>query len=88
MKFASKIAAAAILSVGALAFTAGTASARIVCNDEGDCWHTHAEYDYPPAVHLEVHPDNWKWREGEKRAWREHEGEGHGYWHQGVWVGL
>ena len=88
MKSAKTIVVAGLLSVGALGLSFSAASARIVCNDEGDCWHTHAEYQYPPAVHLEVHPDDWKWKESEHHAWREHEGEGRGYWHSGVWVGF
>ena len=30
---------------GLLVGTSG-ASAHIVCNDEGDCWHVKAKYDY------------------------------------------
>jgi hypothetical protein len=60
-----------------------SASARIVCNEDGDCWHTPDAYAYPPSVHLDVHPDGWSWKEGERRAWKEHEGRG--YWHGGQW---
>ena len=83
MKALSTIVFAAGLGVGAVALTATNASARIVCNDEGDCWHTPTEYTYPPSIRLEVHPDDWKWKEGDKRAWREHEGRG--YWKGGKW---
>ena len=86
MRSAKTIVLAGLLSVGALGLSFSSASARIVCNDEGDCWHTHTEYTYPPAVRLEVHPDDWKWKETEKHAWREHEGRG--YWHSGAWVGF
>jgi hypothetical protein len=86
MKNLGKLALAALLSTGALAFTASVASARIVCNEDGDCWHTHADYDYPASVHLNLHADDWKWKEGEKYGWREHEGRG--YWHSGAWVGF
>jgi hypothetical protein len=86
MKMLTTTAFAAIMAAGALALTASQASARIVCNDEGDCWHATTEYVYPPSVHLDVHPDDWKWKGGEKHAWREH--EGHGYWHGGVWLGI
>jgi hypothetical protein len=75
-----------LLGAGALAVMATNASARIVCNDEGDCWHTHSDYDYPPGIRLEVHPDDWTFKEGDKRAWHEHEGEGRGYWHGGAWA--
>jgi hypothetical protein len=68
----------------ALAFTATAASAEIVCNREGDCWHVKTRHEYRPEWGLEVHPDNWKWREHEKYRWREHEGRG--YWHNGAWI--
>jgi hypothetical protein len=60
-----------------------SASARIVCNEDGDCWHAPDAYAYPPSVHLDVHPDGWSWKEGERRSWKEHEGRG--YWHGGQW---
>jgi hypothetical protein len=56
---------------------------RIVCNEDGDCWHAKTDYEYQPAFGLSVHPNDWKWKEGEKHAWREHEGKG--YWHGGSW---
>ena len=39
---------AALGIVGALAFAATSASAAIVCNDNGDCWHVKEKYDYKP----------------------------------------
>jgi hypothetical protein len=83
MKTSGKIAFAALMGAGALAFMATSASARVVCNADGDCWHTHADYDYRPEFGLTIHPDNWRWRGGEHFAWREHEGRG--YWHGGEW---
>ncbi len=64
--------------------TATAASADIVCNREGDCWHAREKYSYRPEYGLTVHPDNWKWAEHEHYRWREHEGRG--YWRYGVWV--
>jgi hypothetical protein len=32
---------------------------------------------------LTIHPDGWKWKEGERHTWREHEGRG--YWKGGEW---
>ncbi len=71
-----------------LAVTATTASAEIVCNQDGDCWHVKKHHKYHPDFGIVVHPDNWKWREGDhdKYRWREHEGRG--YWRQGVWIGF
>ena len=38
---------AVLVTVGLLAFGATTASAAVVCNDEGDCWRTKARYLSP-----------------------------------------
>jgi hypothetical protein len=59
------------------------ASARIVCNEDGDCWHVHGDYAFPPGARVEIHPDNWRWHEGERHAWKEHPGRG--YWEGGGW---
>jgi hypothetical protein len=83
MKF---ITTAALLGAGMLAMTATTASAEIVCNDEGDCWHIREHRVYEPGLRLKVYPDTWRWRENERYRFREH--EGHGYWRRGVWIGL
>jgi hypothetical protein len=72
----------AFVGVSALAMTT-SASARIVCNEDGDCWHTQTERVYPPGLGLTIHDNDWKWREGERHSWREHEGKG--YWKGGTW---
>jgi len=59
-------------------------SAMIVCNEFGDCWHVQQQYDYPPDVHVEVHPHDWRWNEGQHYVWREHPGRG--YWQGREWV--
>jgi hypothetical protein len=41
--------------VGVLAFTATGASAAIVCNEVGDCWHVKEKYDYKPEFNLHVY---------------------------------
>jgi hypothetical protein len=79
-----KLILATIIGAGALAATAGTASAEIVCNGAGDCWHVREHYDYQPAFGLSVHPDNWRWGDRDHYRWHEHEGRG--YWKGGVWV--
>jgi hypothetical protein len=84
MRNVSKIAFAALLGLGSLALTAGTASAAIVCNGGGYCWHTHHHYHYRHAWGITVHPDNWRWGPDEHYAWHEHAGRG--YWRDGVWV--
>jgi hypothetical protein len=62
-----------------------TASAAVVCNDEGDCWRVKGRYK--PELKLRVYDDDWKWKEGEKYRWRE-VGRGHGYWRGGVWINI
>lgn len=76
------------LCASALALSASGASAAIVCNREGDCWHTKARHQYRPEFQLRVHGDNWKWHEyeGNRYRWREHDGRG--YWRKGVWIGF
>ena len=75
----------ALVAAGALTLAATSASAEIVCNDEGDCWHIRGKVDYKPEFRLHVHPNSWKWGEKEHYRWREHEGRG--YWRSGVWIG-
>ena len=71
--------------VGVLAFTATGASAAIVCNELGDCWHVNEKYDYKPEFNLHVYSDDWAFPEGGKYRWREHAGRG--YWGpNGVWI--
>jgi hypothetical protein len=70
----------------ALILGASAASAEIVCNREGDCWHVKDHGWIRPEHGLIVYPDSWKWAEHEKYRWREHEGRG--YWHEGRWVEL
>jgi hypothetical protein len=80
------ITTAALLGATVLGFTATAASADIVCNREGDCWHVRHRYHYEPGFGIVVHPDSWCWREGEHYRWREHEGRG--YWRNGIWIGF
>jgi hypothetical protein len=79
---------AATLAVGGVAVTAGTASAAIVCNAAGDCWHVDRRPHYP-GVRLEVHPDDWyfhrHWDNDRDHHWREYH-EGRGYYDHGVWT--
>lgn len=80
-----KISSLAVVAASALALSATTATAAIVCNDEGECWHVKRHVNYKPEFKLHVHPDTWKWK-GERYRWREH--HGHGYWRSGVWVDI
>ena len=66
-----------------VASTAG-ASAAIVCNRDGDCWHVKNRYAYKPEFGITVHPEGWRWGANDHYKWREHEGRG--YWRNGVWI--
>ncbi len=78
--FALAAAAAAGLSVGALAITTIPAAAHVVCDDDGDdCWQTHPRYyggDW----------DDWRRHEWlERREWeerRDREAYRRWYWRQ------
>jgi len=84
MKTILKLAAATALGAGILAAGATSASASVVCNRDGDCWHVRDRYDYRPEFGITVHPDNWRWATHDRYRWREHTGRG--YWRSGVWV--
>ncbi|MBO0734538.1 MAG: hypothetical protein J2P49_09530 [Methylocapsa sp.] len=79
----SRVLMGTILGAGALALSAGGASADIVCKGN-ICWHTQEVYEYPPDAHVIIHPDGWHWGRGEHYVWREHEGPG--YWDGDEWV--
>jgi hypothetical protein len=74
---------AALAVLGTLALSS-SASAAIVCNEEGDCWKVKEKHTYPPEVRLQVYEDDWV-IDKKKYRWRE-VGEGRGYWRGGVWV--
>lgn len=78
---------AAVIGIGGLALTAGTASARVVCNAEGDCWHTDRRVDYGPDARLTYHPDDWYFHQhwDANHHWRDYH-EGRGFYRGGVWV--
>jgi hypothetical protein len=81
MKLASTVAAAA-LAISTMAI-AGGASAAVVCNGHGYCWHTRTAYTYRPEWGVVAHEDGWKWGAGEHYRWREHSGRG--YWEGRRW---
>jgi hypothetical protein len=76
----------AVLGIVAVLALTGTASAAVVCNAEGDCWHVKEKYDYRPEYGVTVYGDDWKWNDDNKYRWREHEGRG--YWNKNVWIGF
>ncbi|WP_295559296.1 hypothetical protein [uncultured Hyphomicrobium sp.] len=83
---ATRIALAGAALGTVLALTATSASAAIVCNDEGDCWRVKHRYEYKPEFRLHVHPDDWKWGDHDKHKYRWRESRGRGYWREGLWI--
>jgi hypothetical protein len=83
MNLRAKLVALTFAGLGVVAMSSLSASARIVCNEDGDCWHSHETFTYPPSAGIVIHPDDWRWKEGEHHAWKEHPGRG--YWHGGDW---
>ena len=60
----------AVLALLGIIALSASASAAIVCNDDGDCWRVKEKYTYPPDVRLHVYEDDYvvdtkkyKWRE-------------------------
>jgi hypothetical protein len=77
----------ALVVAGALTLTAGSASAAVVCNDEGECWRIQGRPNYGPELRLRIHPDDWRWGDNDRARYRWREpGRGHGYWRNGVWI--
>ncbi|HZZ68863.1 MAG TPA: hypothetical protein VFE18_11890 [Phenylobacterium sp.] len=84
----SKTAAALATAFGlATLGAAGAASAHVVCNAEGDCWHTDRRVDYGPDARLTYHPDDWYFHQhwDANHHWRDYH-EGRGFYRGGVWV--
>ncbi len=65
----------AVIGTGALAFSAVSGLAAVVCS--GNVWrHTPETYSYPPEAAVMVHPDEWRGGPSKHFTWREHEGRG------------
>jgi hypothetical protein len=88
-KALSAVALAAVVGVGVLASTAGSASAYVVCNAAGDCWHSDHRYQFGRNVGAVYHPDDWyfhrDWAHDNQHHWRDYH-EGRGYYSNGVWT--
>ena len=85
----STAAVALLVAAGAVIATTGTASARVICNAEGDCWHTDAPPPRVPGVTFSVHPDDWYFHQhwDADHHFRDYHA-GRGYYKGGVWVTL
>ena len=86
MRTVGEMTLAALIGAGALALVSTGASAEIVCNHEGNCWHAH-HGDFPdrPTLGLIIHPDGWRWEDRDKEEYRWHEHAGRGYWEGDTW---
>jgi hypothetical protein len=78
---------AALTCAAATALMSATASAAVVCNDEGDCWRVKKSYEYKPEFGLRIYGDDWRWgdHDSSKYRWRDPH-EGRGYYRNGVWI--
>jgi hypothetical protein len=85
-KMLTQGALAALLATGATVAMTDSASARVACNREGECWHVRGDYNYRPEFGLTVHDDGWRWGRHDHYRWHEH--NGHGYWRNGIWIRL
>lgn len=74
---------------GAVGLSAGSASAYVVCNNAGECWHTDHHYRYGHDVQIQVHPDDWyfhrDWAHDNDHHWRDYH-QGRGYYRNGAWI--
>ena len=91
IKLKTAISAATItllMGAGALVAATGAASARMVCNSDGDCWHTERSYSYPGKGYSR-HSDDWYFHQtwNDQRHYREPH-EGRGYYKSGLWIGF
>jgi hypothetical protein len=96
-KLVTTSAIAALLGIGAIAVSATTASARTVCNNDGDCWHESTQYEYPTTLGFRFFGDDYRAthhdherandadRNHDHYSWRENH-DGRGYYRNGVWV--
>lgn len=82
-----KVGTTLLAAAGALLLGATSASAAIVCNNEGDCWRVKSRPHYKPGLGLRIYSDNWKWKKGARYRWRDARND-RGYWRRGVWVNI
>jgi Ni/Co efflux regulator RcnB len=77
----------AAASAAAITFAATAASAEVVCNRAGECWHVDRHYHYDRGVGVVVHPDDWYFHQhwDDKHRWRDYH-EGRGYYRDGIWI--
>ncbi|HEX9170557.1 MAG TPA: hypothetical protein VF886_16800 [Roseiarcus sp.] len=57
MNLRAKLVVLVFTALGLVGMSSLGASARIVCNEDGDCWHSPETYAYPPAAGIIIHPE-------------------------------
>jgi len=75
----------ALTGAAALFALTTSASAYVVCNDAGDCWHSNVKTVYPDEK-IVYYDDNWDWK-SHHYHWHEVNGD-YGYWDsaKNAWV--
>ena len=90
-KTAVSVAGIALFVGTGLVATTAPASARMVCDSSGDCWHTDHQYKYDRSVGAQYHNDDWyfhqKWAGDNQHHYRD-SNNGRGYYKSGVWIGF
>ncbi len=78
-----------LIGAGSVAAGSSGASADVVCNRFGDCWHTRHHYHFPVRLGVRFYSDGWQrghnWEHDRYRHWRGDRDE-RGYWRNGVWI--
>jgi hypothetical protein len=75
-------------AAGVVAATASAASADVACNRYGECWRVYNHYDYPSALGITIHGDDW-WAGHPAGHWRwRGRPDDHGYYRNGIWITL
>ena len=86
--FLATSAMTAVIALGALAVTTGSASANTVCNSNGECWQTRQRYKtYPTTLGVHFYSDSWArhHKRDSKYQWRDKPSDDHGYYDHGTW---
>ena len=94
LKKALWAASAAFVIASGFAASGQSASARVVCNRDGDCWTTHANVRYPREFGIRVYNERYADQRYRERRWhdsnRRWHDEGHehdrGAYRNGQWV--
>jgi hypothetical protein len=75
---------AAAVTTGTLV-AASAASADVVCNRGGECWHVRDRLDYPADLGITFHDDAWAAAHRDHYHWRADRFD-RGYYRNGVWI--